>query len=83
MSRLGHALLAGVISGNPTMTSDEDEEENLNAGWGAATVENSPLYGHPLVDTSCRAAEHTSDSPGVDRASPHQRIGSAPGLASR
>ncbi len=57
MSRLGHSLLAGVIAGNPTMASESDDEEDPNAGWGVATVENSLLYGHPLVDSDSYAVE--------------------------
>lgn len=57
MSKLAHALLAGVVSGNPRMAADHDAEENLNAGWGAATVENALLYGHPLVDSDSYAVE--------------------------
>lgn len=57
ISRLGHALLAGVVSGNPMMAADHDAEENLNAGWGAATVENALLYGHPMVDSDSYAVE--------------------------
>jgi hypothetical protein len=57
MPRLGHALLAGVIAGNPPMAGETDEEENPNAGWGVATVENSLLYGHPVVDSDSYAVE--------------------------
>jgi hypothetical protein len=57
MSRLGHALMAGVVSGNPMMFAGEGEEEDTNAGWGAATVENALLYGHPLVDSDSYAVE--------------------------
>ncbi len=56
MPRLGHALLAGAVSGNPAMAAEEDDDD-LNAGWSVATVENSLLYGHPLIDSDIYAVE--------------------------
>lgn len=46
---LGHALLAGVISGNPKMAVPE-EDVDPNAGFAVATAENARLFGHPLAD---------------------------------
>jgi len=57
MPRLGHTLLASVIAGNPTTGSKENGAGSLNAGWGAATVENALLYGHPLIDSGSYAVE--------------------------
>lgn len=45
---LGHALLAGAVSGNPNLLTEEDH--HLNAGFGVATAENARLFGHPLND---------------------------------
>jgi hypothetical protein len=47
MGRLGYALLAGVVAGNPPMAVSEEEQEP-NAGWAVASAENALLYGHPL-----------------------------------
>jgi hypothetical protein len=56
MPRLGHALLAGVVAGNPTMAIAEDDEEP-NAGWAVCTSENALLYGHPLIESDSYAVE--------------------------
>ena len=49
MRRLGHALLAGVVAGNPPMAVP-DGERDPNAGWAVGSAENALLYGHPLTE---------------------------------
>ncbi len=49
MGRLGYALLAGVVAGNPPMAVSEEDQEP-NAGWAVASAENALLYGHPLSE---------------------------------
>ena len=49
MRRLGYALLAGVVAGNPPMAVSEADQEP-NAGWAVASAENALLYGHPLSE---------------------------------
>ena len=56
MSRLGRALLAGVLCGNPSMAVPEEDQEP-NAGWMMATAENAVLYGHPLTEGDTYAVE--------------------------
>jgi hypothetical protein len=56
MRRLGLALLAGVVAGNPPMAVPEEDQEP-NAGWAVATAENAILYGHPLTEGDSYAIE--------------------------
>ncbi len=49
MRRLGYALLAGVVAGNPPMAVSEEDREP-NTGWAVASAENALLYGHPLSE---------------------------------
>ena len=42
MGRLGYALLAGVVAGNPPMAVSEEDQEP-NAGWTVASAENALL----------------------------------------
>jgi hypothetical protein len=50
MGMLGYALLAGVVTANQPLVRPE-EDQDLNAGFAAATSENALLYGHPLVES--------------------------------
>jgi hypothetical protein len=49
MRRLGYALVAGVVAGNPPMAVSEEDQEP-NASWAVASAENALLYGHPLSE---------------------------------
>lgn len=53
-TRLGLALLAGLVGANPPMAV---EDEGPNAGWSVATSENVRLYGHPLGDGNSYALQ--------------------------
>lgn len=51
--RLGHALLAGAVGGNPSFLTGAD---SANMGWRVATSENAALIGQPLGDGNHYAA---------------------------
>lgn len=54
MPRLGHALLAGTVNGNPPMVTND---EASSGGQRMATSENAVLYGHPVTGGRSYAVE--------------------------
>lgn len=52
--RIGFALLAGVVGGNPDLASASDDG---NRGWSIATSENAMVVGHPIGDGNSYAIQ--------------------------